>query len=108
MFFPHKIFQQILEAVWCDVTTLIPEPQDRELISRVVYDELALGEIREESKREYLRIIAGLQQRGAGGVILACTEIPLLIEQTDVSLPLFDTMKIHADKALRIATGDGD
>jgi aspartate racemase len=87
------------------IATLIPEPQDRELISRVIYDELALGEIKKESKREYLRIIADLQQRGAGGVILACTEVPLLVKQEDLSLPLFDTMEIHADMALRMATG---
>jgi aspartate racemase len=88
------------------IATVVPQPQDRELISGVVYDELALGEIKEESKRQYLRIIADLQQRGAGGVILACTEIPLLVKQADVALPLFDTMKIHADRALRMATGD--
>ena len=86
------------------ITTLVPEPEDRERISRVIYDELALGEIRPESRKEYLRVISGLQERGARGILLACTEIPLLVRQDDVSLPLIDTMEIHADKALRMAT----
>jgi len=86
------------------ITTLVPGPDDRERISRVIYDELALGEIRPESKKEYLRVISGLQERGARGILLACTEIPLLVQQDDVSLPIIDTMEIHADQALRMAT----
>jgi aspartate racemase len=86
------------------ITTLVPEPDDRDWISRVIYDELALGDIRAESRREFLRVISGLQERGARGILLACTELPVLVRQDDVSLPLFDTMAIHADKALRMAT----
>ena len=86
------------------ITTLVPDPDDQARLSRVIYDELALGEIRAESKRECLRVITGLQERGARGILLACTELPLLVRQDDVSLPLFDTMEIHADKALRLAT----
>jgi aspartate racemase len=86
------------------ITTLVPDPNDQARLSRVIYDELALGEIRAESRREYLRVISGLQERGARGILLACTELPLLVRQADVSLPLIDTMEIHADKALRMAT----
>jgi aspartate racemase len=87
------------------VATLVPDPADWEHLSRIIYDELALGQVRDESRRDYLGVIDRLERHGAQGVLLACTEIPLLVRQKDVMLPLFDTMEIHADRALRIATG---
>ncbi|MBW2096599.1 MAG: aspartate/glutamate racemase family protein [Deltaproteobacteria bacterium] len=82
---------------------IIPEPDSRDIVHNVVYDELCLGTIREESKKVFLRIIQDLGEKGAQGVILGCTEIPLLVHQKDTSLPLFDTTAIHAKKAVEMA-----
>jgi aspartate racemase len=82
---------------------LIPDPGDREVVHRVIYDELVLGKIVPESRSEFLRIIAGLAEAGAEGIILGCTEIGLLVSQEDTSLPLFDTTRIHALAAVRYA-----
>ena len=82
---------------------LIPEAADREIVHRVIYDELVLGKIQPASKAEYLRIIAGLAEAGAEGIILGCTEIGLLISQADSRLPLFDTTHIHALAAVEYA-----
>ena len=82
---------------------LIPEAADREIVHRVIYDELVLGKIQPASKAEYLRIVAGLAEAGAEGIILGCTEIGLLISQADSRLPLFDTTRIHALAAVEYA-----
>ena len=83
---------------------LIPEERERELIHGILYNELCLGEIKDASKGVFQGIIAGLVSRGAQGIILGCTEIPLLVSQKDYDIPLFDTTTIHAraaaDKAL--------
>jgi aspartate racemase len=65
----------------------------------VIYEELCLGKIREASRNAYMTIIQKLVDRGAEGIILGCTEIPLLVQSEDSPLPLFDTTKIHARKA---------
>jgi aspartate racemase len=84
---------------------VVPTAQEREVVHRVIYDELVLGVVRASSKGEYLRVMDGLAQKGAQGVILGCTEIGLLIKQKDTRLPLFDTTRIHAlaavDEALK-------
>ena len=82
-----------------DIEVLIPEDKDVELVNRVIYDELCLGQVKPESRKEYLRIIDGLSARGAQGIILGCTEIGLLVRQTDTVIPLFDTAQIHARSA---------
>jgi aspartate racemase len=82
---------------------LIPAPGDRDIVHRVIYDELVLGRIEPASKAEYLRIIASLAKAGAEGIILGCTEIGLLVFQQDCSLPLFDTTRIHALAAVQFA-----
>jgi aspartate racemase len=69
----------------------------------VIFDELCHGVIRDESRREYQRIIEGLQARGAQAVILGCTEISLLIHPGDSVLPVFDTTRIHAERAVEFA-----
>jgi aspartate racemase len=79
---------------------IIPEAMEREIVHRVIYDELVLGIIRASSKGEYLRIIDHLGEMGAEGIILGCTEIGLLIKETDTRLPLFDTTRIHAEAAV--------
>jgi len=78
---------------------LIPNPSDRDVIHRVIYEELCLGRIVEESRAEYRRIMADLVGQGAEGIVLGCTEISLLVGQQDSSVPLFDTTAIHACKA---------
>lgn len=80
---------------------ITPDEIDREIVHSVIYEELCLGKISPKSKKEYLRIISKLKKSGAQGVILGCTEIPLLLQQRDVSLPLFDTTEIHSEYAVK-------
>ncbi len=82
---------------------LTPEQDDRDVVHRVIYEELCLGSIRPESRAEYRRIISELVGRGAQAVILGCTEISLLVGQQDSDVPLFDTTSIHARKAAQWA-----
>lgn len=82
---------------------LVPEAEDIEIINRVIFEELCLGIVSEQSKKEYLRIISQLEELGAQGVILGCTEIGLMIGQADTSIPVFDTAKIHALEAALFA-----
>jgi aspartate racemase len=86
------------------ITVLVPEADDREVVNRVIYDELVAGQIRDESRARYVAIIRKLAARGAQGVILGCTEIPLLVSEADAGLPLFDTTLLHAEAALNYAT----
>ena len=81
----------------------IPNAQERELIHRVIYEELVVGEIRQYSKEQYLGIIERMIAEGVEGVILGCTEIGLLIHQQDSQVPLFDTTRIHAEAAVQYA-----
>jgi len=85
------------------ITVVVPDAADRETVNRVIYDELVAGEIRDESRAEYLAIIERLAAQGAQGIILGCTEIPLLVKQADTPLQLFDTTILHADAALAFA-----
>lgn len=78
---------------------LIPGPQDRELVHRVIYEELCLGKIVPASREAYRAVMADLKAQGAQAIILGCTEISLLIKEDDAPLPLFDTTSIHASKA---------
>ena len=82
---------------------LVPEAADREIVHRVIYDELCLGKIEDRSRTEYLRIMNSLAERGAEAIILGCTEITLLIKPGDTPLRLFDTTLIHAEKAVELA-----
>jgi aspartate racemase len=82
---------------------LVPDTADREIVHRVIYNKLVLGKIEPASKAEYLRIISGLAEAGAEGIILGCTEIGLLVSQADSRLPLFDTTRIHALAAVQYA-----
>ena len=83
---------------------LVPDVADRQLVHRVIYEELCLGETKSSSQAEYLRIIDGLAASGAEAVILGCTEIGMLIGQADTSVKLLDTTAIHAAKAVEYAT----
>jgi aspartate racemase len=86
---------------------LIPKQEDREIIHRVIYEELCLGKIFPESRTEYHRIMAELTAQGAEAIILGCTEISLLVGQRDSDLPLFDTTVIHARSAAEWALTAG-
>ena len=92
---------RLVEKYGLDV--ILPDRADREIVHRVIYEELVLGKTVPASKVEYQRIIADLAKAGAGGVILGCTEIGLLVSQADSTLPLFDTTRIHALAAVRYA-----
>ena len=86
--------------------TIVPEPEDQMMIHKVIVQELVQGRLMEESKAEYVRILRELAGRGAQGIILGCTEIPLLVKQEDAPVPLLDTALIHADAALEFALGE--
>lgn len=85
------------------IETIVPEKEDRESVHHIIFDELCKGIILPESKKTYIRIIEKLIDQGAEGVILGCTEIPLLIKQEDSSIPLFDTTFLHAKAAVSFA-----
>jgi aspartate racemase len=78
---------------------VVPEPADRDIVHRIIYEELCLGQIVDASRDEYRRIIAALVEQGAQGIVLGCTEISLLVAQQDSAVPLFDTTSIHAQSA---------
>jgi len=82
------------------IEVLIPDTQGRETVHRVIYDELCKGIISPESKTEYLTIIDDLTQQGAEAIILGCTEIALLVQQSDTSIPLLDSTALHCAMAL--------
>ncbi|MEM6544696.1 MAG: aspartate/glutamate racemase family protein, partial [Pseudomonadota bacterium] len=83
---------------------LVPNDESRSLVHQVIYEELCLGIVREESKGHYLRIIDALAEQGAEAVILGCTEIGMLVNQADTTIPLYDTTALHAEKAVAFAT----
>ncbi|MBN2045057.1 MAG: aspartate/glutamate racemase family protein [Anaerolineales bacterium] len=88
------------------IEVIVPEKADRELVDRIIFEELVAGKILAQSKAEYVRMIEGLAAAGAQGVVLGCTEIPLLIGAEDVSVPVFDTTYLHAKMAVEIALGE--
>lgn len=87
------------------IEVIIPKEAEREVVHRVIYQELCLGKIEKTSQEQFKNIIAGLIEAGAEGVILGCTEIPLLIKAQDCPVPLFDTTCIHAVGAALYAIG---
>lgn len=97
----NTFYHQALAPRGIQVVT--PEPDEQAYIHRVIYDELVAGKILPESRQGYLDIISKMAERGAQGMILGCTEIPLLVKQTDTPLPLFDTTILHAEAALNFA-----
>lgn len=85
------------------IQVIVPPLDDRQLVHNIIYQELCLGKINPESKLDYQLIISRLKERGAQGVVLGCTEIPLLIQQEDCAVKLYDTTKIHALAAVDYA-----
>jgi aspartate racemase len=94
----ERFFREGLER--CGIMALVPEPDSQQRMNDVIYQELCRGEIRTESRRLFLDIIERLRAQGAQGVVLGCTEIPLLVEPQHCDLPLFNTSLLHAAKAL--------
>ena len=86
-----------------NIEVIIPALEGVEQVHRIIYSELVHGKIRNESREIYKTIISELGKEGAEGVILGCTEIPLLISESDVNIPTFDTTTIHAEKAVEWA-----
>lgn len=95
-FYKKKLIERGFEV-------LIPEADEVETVNDVIFHELCVGEIREESRRNFQKVIEGLKARGAQGVILGCTEIGMLIAPADSALPVFDTTQIHALRAAELA-----
>ena len=97
----RDFFKNILMDKGIDV--IVPGQKDRDLVHEIIYKELVRGEITLASKKIYLEIIDDLKEKGAQGIILGCTEIPLLIGPEDTDIPLFNTTKIHAEKTVELA-----
>ena len=93
--------QRIQEKFGIEV--IVPESEQQNIVQKIIYEELCLGEIKEASKVQYKAVVDSQQQQGAQGVILGCTEIGLLLKPQDTSLPLYDTAKIHAIAAADFA-----
>jgi aspartate racemase len=85
------------------LTVLVPEAEDRAVVHRVIYEELCLGVVRDESRAAYVEVVDRLAAAGAEGVVLGCTEIELLVGQDDVALPVFPTTRLHVEAALDAA-----
>ena len=82
------------------IPTIVPGPEDRALVHRVIYDELCLGVVREESRAAYVEVVRRLGEAGAEAVVLGCTEIELLLRPGDVDLPLLPSTRLHVEAAL--------
>ena len=92
-------YKEILQDQF-GITTVIPNEEDRNAVHRIIYEELVRGELKSSSRKVYQEII---EKSGAKGVILGCTEIPLLIKEGDVTIPIYDTTRIHAESAVEFA-----
>ncbi|WP_342434395.1 aspartate/glutamate racemase family protein [Paenibacillus sp. FSL H7-0442] len=102
----ETFYKRKLEERGIDV--ILPDQPDRNYIHQVIFSELVLGLFTTEAKRKFQRIILKLISEGAQGVILGCTEIPLLINQKDVSVPVFDTTALHADSGIDFMFGSAN
>ena len=98
----NDFYTKILEDDF-GLEVLIPDSSDRDLLQTIIYDELVKGVFTEKSKQICLEIIEKMKEQGAEGAILGCTELPLLIPDSEASLPTFDTTRIHAKKAVDFA-----
>lgn len=98
----QDFYKKILEDKF-NIEVLIPDEDERNVIHDIIYNELCKGIINESAKIEYIKIINNLALKGAEGIVLGCNEIPLLIKQEDVNVPIFDTTTIHAISAVEYA-----
>jgi aspartate racemase len=97
-FFRNKLTDKGIEI-------LIPNDEERAHMHYTIFEELGRNILKPETKQFYIDVISKLVEQGAEGIILGCTEIPLLINSDDVDIPLFDTTKIHAEAAVKFALG---
>jgi len=98
----EQFYRERLESLF-GIRVLVPEEKDRTTVNQVIYEELAKGKIEPTSRQAYIEIIGRLVNKGAEGIILGCTEIPLLISQQDVDIPLFNTTELHSQAAVDMA-----
>jgi aspartate racemase len=85
------------------IEVIIPDEHERQIINQIIFDELCVGQVKQDSKEKFCSIMQNLAENGAEGIILGCTEICLLVDQRDSEIPLFDTTTIHATSAARFA-----
>lgn len=85
------------------IETIVPSSEDRTIVDDVIFKELCLGRIRQESKAHYLRIIEDLTMKGAQVIIAGCTEIPMLVNEEECPVPMIDTTAVHASRAIELA-----
>ncbi len=90
-----------------NIAVLVPDSVEQEKINRVIYEELVCGQVLDQSRRLFRKTIERLEDEGAQGIILGCTEIPMLLTERDSNLPLFNTTIIHAEKALEHSIAGG-
>lgn len=100
----QAFYREQLEARGLRV--LVPPQAERERVHQVIYGELCQGRVEESSRTGFRKVVAGLVEAGAGGIILGCTEIGMLLRPEDASVPLFDTTRLHAERAVEIALED--
>jgi len=98
-FYKNKLAQE-------GIATIIPGEDEIEMINTAIYTEMGKGVFLPETKQKFLTIIRKLVSQGAEGIILGCTEIPILIKQEDCEVPVFDTTQIHAGAAVEFALGE--
>ncbi|MAC45661.1 MAG: aspartate racemase [Oceanospirillum sp.] len=98
----EAFYKQRLKDKFC-IEVLVPEEPEQEQVHHIIYQELCQGEVREESRQVYLRVIDQLAEKGAEAIILGCTEIALLVQQNHTQVPLYDTTALHAAKAVELA-----
>jgi len=99
MDYPYFIPKMKEQGIKC----IVPESSDRKIIHDVIYDELVWNKVYPASKKKYLAIIEKLKLKGAKGIILGCTEIPMLVNQSDIDIPVFDVTELHCKKAIELA-----
>ena len=85
------------------LNVIVPSESDRQIVHRIIYEELCLGIVKDESREQYLSIMDRLRKQGAEGIIEGCTEIVRLVQQEHTDIPLFDTTAIHAQEAVSLA-----
>ena len=89
------------------IEVLVPEEDDMVVVDRIIYDELCQGKTKAASRRTCADVISRLMDRGAEGIVLGCTELPLLIRFGDTDVPVFDTTRLHAEAAVNLALAEG-
>jgi aspartate racemase len=89
-----------------DIDVVVPAEDEQAVVHQIVYDELCQGKIRGSSRQSCLEIVEKLTKRGAEGIVLGCTELPLLIRPGDVQVPVFDTTTLHAEAAVEMALSE--